>query len=332
MRVSLNLYNQAQPNFTQHRIIKNNEKKASAVESVNPYTVDVKDADLRPSIITYHWSRPISDPKKYDYNLYLDELNSYIVNTSPRESFDPYPETYERLQQGCLGIMNSVILFYETPKDLVQYYSDYCNRAIRRGQVGGNGALGEMLSNLEFKIDFDMLGLNKDDLSLRDKVKFGALFDFWSVTPDGQPRNGYEKPDFVRSAEEYMELFSMEDAQKRYGLFEPEFAAIKGRFSSELLKKDDEIQKELDTERKEQLKLRKESPFFQRTEPPLRAYSPVNTMKQITKRRVQGALKAIEDQKREEELQKLREEKAKRDAEYEKESLKLWTDDFYRHY
>ena len=333
MRVSLNLYNRPQPNFTQHGIIKNDEKKTAVTdENMDSYASDVKDAYLSPSIITYHWYEPKSEPKQYDYSLYLDELNSYIINTSPRESFDPYPETFEKLRQWRQGIMNSVILFYESPRDLVQYYSDYCNRLIRRGEIPGDGALSEMISDLECKIDFDMLGLNKDDLSLRDKVKFGALFDFWSVTPDGQPRNGYKKPDFVRSAEEYMELFSMKDAEQRHKLFEPEFAAIKGRFSSELLKKDDEIQKELDAERKEQLRLRKEMPFFQRTEQPLRAYSPVNTMKNITTRRKQAAIDAIEAKKREEELEKLREENAQRAAEREAELLELWTEDHYRHY
>ena len=55
-------------------------------------------------------------------------------------------------------------------------------------------------------------------------------------------------------------------------------------------------------------------------------------MKNITTRRKQAAIDAIEAKKREEELEKLREENAQRAAEREAELLELWTEDHYRHY
>ncbi len=285
MRVSpISFYRQ--PNFKSSRIVKaTNESKE--VPTVRPIeTEDFENIGVRPAIIKTFWRKPELKPleKHNDYNANLSKLNSYIVNTSAHENFDGYPITYNDLCKNY-GDMHTVIHHYQKPRELVQYYADYFNEVLR-SEPNGNETTDHIIANLDYKIDFDMLGMSESDLNLRDKARFAALFDFWSVTLEGKPRNGFERPAFVRSPEEYLDILSKDD--KRYDSIIFEANLLLGfRFTEEEKNADNELQKVLDAEYEQMVKDRKKLPFGDRGAKPVTLRSPINRSRALVRHRLQ---------------------------------------------
>ncbi len=286
MRVSLNLYT-----GLNYKINFNGNKKDNAKEDIQkdvfrPREIDEnEEAVFRPAVIKYPWidmsdfrfyqldkSAKKSEDETPDYVSNIAKLNSYIINTSPHEEFDGYPSNYDALSEDYENF-NGPILTMKSPRQLVQYYSDFIHKALRFNPITGGLVTKDILNELEYKIDFEALGIDKSDLSLRDKVKFAALFDFWSVTPNGEPREGYERPDFVKSPKQYVDKLldigwvdtALQEAKR-----------FKKRYTYEVRKADDDLQKLLDEEYQQVLKERTERPRAYRGYTPNKYYSPLN--------------------------------------------------------
>jgi len=208
---------------------------------------------------------------RYDYNKNLMILNSYIMNTSPHEEFHPFP-----LKPGELTDytkLDKVIHYFDNPRELVQYYTDYLDTRIRYDDEKDE-IMEAATADLIEKINFDMLGIDFTGLTRTDQVKLAALFDFWSVTPDGEPRNGHKKPEFVRSTREYFERLqksNMHGSVKR-----DKDHLLGSRIGAEKRKADDKIQKAYDEEYDQAVRARKELPIFRRGPRPVRRLSPLN--------------------------------------------------------
>ncbi len=275
MRVSLNLYKQPMFRGTSAAGVKDGSisKKADrAADAVN--TTDDTAANPLPGAAEVASIRHGVLPRKkdkYDYNKNLEILNLYIMNTSPHEEFHTFPLKPEEMTD--YKNFDKVIHYFQNPRELVQYYTDFFDTRIRYGDEK-NKIMKAATDDLMAKINFDMLGIDYMGLTSTDKVKLAALFDFWSVTLDGKPRNGHERPEFVRSTREY---FKRLERGNMYGSVKRDKDHLLGsRIGKEERKADDKIQKAYDEEYEQAVKARKERSIFRRGPRPVRKLSPLN--------------------------------------------------------
>lgn len=234
MRVSLNLYRQQ--NFASSRIIRKEDLKS---DNVNAEAKMIRIPDTEPAALIHRsvilpeyaiWRPPFDVEKVIDYDANLEQLNSYIAGIDPHEEFNPSPLTLETLKANPQDALNRIIFTAKSPKELVQYYTDYCYSLTKKNGEKNTG-LESLMFLLDVKIDFEALGINPDELSISDKVKFLALYDYWAASMDGAPRNGYKKPAFIKSPAEFLEDYTLDGLG--YSYFDTEITKAFKRVSPE---------------------------------------------------------------------------------------------------
>ena len=209
MRVSLNLYRY--PNFSGSRIIKKDSEEARNIKPdelvLAPGSKDGKAMGLRSVVVSpfrvYKPKKPVDSDKN------LELVNSYIIGTEPHEDFDPYPVTFEELEQDRVTALGKVAMKCKSPRELVQYYSDYYYDICKK-YGNDNSLMNDFLLELESKVRLDMLGLNIDEMSVSEKMKIAALYNFWGVRIEAPDRDGYERPDFIKSPAEFLDEYTQQ--------------------------------------------------------------------------------------------------------------------------
>ena len=213
MRVSLNLYRY--PNFSGSRIIKKDSEEARNIKPdelvLAPGSKDGKAMGLRSVVVSpFRFYEPVYKPKKpVDSDKNLELVNSYIIGTEPHEDFDPYPVTFEELEQARVPALGKVAMKCKSPRELVQYYSDYYYDICKK-YGNDNSLMNDFLLELESKVRLDMLGLNIDEMSVSEKMKIAALYNFWGVRIEAPDRDGYERPDFIKSPAEFLDEYTQQ--------------------------------------------------------------------------------------------------------------------------
>lgn len=287
MRVSLSLYRQ--PNFASSRIIQKESKEAENIKPDEFVCIDnVEDSEASgfiPVVIpAYRFYEPVLKPKKpLDFDANIELLNSYIVGTEPHEDFDPYPVTKEELIQDEVVAISKVALKCKSPRELVQYYTDYYYD-ITKNSGGNDNKMRNFTFAIEDKIDFDKLGLNVEDMSVAEKMKFAALYDFWGVRLEGSERNGHKRPDFIKSPAEFLEDYTLQEIN--YPHYLKFLEDVKKRLCpeqrEEAKKFDEAVKIELEQQKKE---IKRDIPFILRNLKPIKTPSAIGRMEQAVQQR-----------------------------------------------
>lgn len=178
--------------------------------------------------------------------------------------------------------INELVLISKTPKELAENIKAL-NLTVSAydAQHAGNSSTIEqaketvqkITAKIDSKIDFKSLGVNPHSLTDEELIEYGAEFAFWTTSLDGKKRNGLERPFYVRSALEYIELIENE-----YPLFAAfEFKDIIARMPKSITEADKRQQEEYDLQYKKAYADYQRLPFTKKinTIEPRQKYSPI---------------------------------------------------------
>lgn len=131
----------------------------------------------------------------------------------------------------------------------------------------------DTILHIDCKIDFRSLGVNPDKLTEDEKIEYGSKFAFWTTSFDGAKRGKFERPYYVRSAHEYIDLL-----EERHPLYAAEeFGDIVKRFSERERNADKRIQDAYDADYKRTLSEYQRLPFSRKLTVPMpqQKYTPI---------------------------------------------------------
>jgi len=216
--------------------------------------------------------------------------------------------------------VSEVVLMYDTPEKLTEYLTGLYYRVREYDTTPGGydetaelarDVLADIVLFLDCKVDLKRLGINAEKMPDLEKIEYGAQFAFFTTNLEGANRNGFVRPGYIRSANEYVKLVENEHPLFAAG----EFSDIMKRLPKGKLESDKRIQDGYDAEYKRacaDYKRRSFTDRLGRQEPKLK-YSPLY-----------GKLKRLEKLQKDTEIRYQREREEEQRAEYQR-----WLDDTF---
>lgn len=211
--------------------------------------------------------------------------------------------------------LSEIVLMNDSPRELTEYIKGLKRKVVEHDLKrnapydqkieDARNIVRDTILHIDCKIDFRSLGIDPDKLTEDEKIEYGSKFAFWSTSFDGLKRSGFERPYYVRSAREYINL--LEEQHPLYAA--DEFGDIVKRFSERERNADKRIQDSYDADYKRAFNEYQRLPFARKmgTLPPEQKYTPIY-----------GRLKKLEDTRKHAYDDYIKNKQAYQRAEYER--------------